>query len=149
MNPFRLLKKDHRKVSKLFRKLEDTTERAVKTRERLFSKVKMELDVHALIEEKHLYPALEDKAKTEDQVEHSYDEHAEVKTMLKELDKLEKNDPSWYLKFIRLVKDVEHHVKEEEGELFPNAEKTLSKPEQRELGDKMYETKLAELEKRK
>ncbi len=150
MDPIRLLKKDHRKVAKLFRKIEDTTNRAVKTREKLFTKIKMELDVHALIEEKHFYPALEGKRKTDAEVDHAYDEHAEVKQELKELERApDKGDSNWYLRCMKLIKDVEHHVKEEESELLPDAKKVLSHRELWEIGDRMYETKQEALGKMK
>ena len=64
MNAFDILKEDHQKVSSLFEKLEPTTERAVKTREELFTKLKTELDAHSQIEETILYPVLKEIEKT-------------------------------------------------------------------------------------
>ena len=58
MNAFQLLKEDHKKVSGIFQQLEPTTERALKTREELFTKLKQELDIHAQIEETIFYPAI-------------------------------------------------------------------------------------------
>ncbi len=56
MDAFKLLKSDHEKVAGILEKLEGTTERALKTREELFTQLKTELDIHAGIEEKIFYP---------------------------------------------------------------------------------------------
>ncbi len=79
MNAFQLLKKDHKKVAGIFEKLEATTERAVKTREELFAKLKEELDVHAHIEETIFYPVLKKEAKTRDITLEGFEEHHVVK----------------------------------------------------------------------
>lgn len=66
MNAFTLLKADHDKVGKLLERIDETTERDVKTREELFTQVKSELDLHAQIEETIFYPALEEADATRD-----------------------------------------------------------------------------------
>jgi hemerythrin superfamily protein len=143
MNAFTLLKADHKKVAAIFEKLEPTTERGVKTREELFAKLKNELDVHARIEEDILYPRLKEIDETEDLTLESYEEHAVVKTLLGELDALNKDDETWGAKLKVLQENVEHHVEEEEGELFPKAQKHLSTEELNELGAKLEAAKEA------
>ncbi len=66
MDAFELLEADHRKVEGLFEQLEPTTERAVKTRQELFGKLKTELDIHTQIEETILYPVLKKISETRD-----------------------------------------------------------------------------------
>ena len=66
MDAMSLLKEDHEKVKKILGELESTTERGVKTREELFTKVKEELVVHEAIEEEIFYPALKEHSKTKE-----------------------------------------------------------------------------------
>jgi hemerythrin superfamily protein len=141
MNAFTLLKADHKKVAGIFEKLEPTTERGVKTREELFAQLKNALDIHARIEEEIFYPALKDADETHDVVLEGYEEHAVVKRLLKELDELSKDDETWGAKLKVLQENVEHHVEEEEGEMFPNARKVLSAEEVEALGERLEAAK--------
>ena len=141
MNPFELLKEDHRKVADLMEKLEKTTERGVKTREELFAKIQEELEIHAHIEETILYPVLQKEKEAEDITREAYEEHKVVKTLLAELATLNKDDEQWLPKFTVLKENVEHHVEEEEGEMFKEARKALKKEELDQLGDQMNEEK--------
>ena len=141
MNAFELLKQDHEKVSGIFEKLEPTTERGVKTREELFAQLKQELDIHARIEETVLYPVLKDAQETEDITLEAYEEHAVVKQLLAELEELPKDDESWGAKLTVLKENVEHHVEEEENEMFKDARKVLSTDEVNELGERMNAAK--------
>src|SRR6185369_16288491 len=118
MDAFELLKKDHEKVSGIFEKLEPTTERGVKTREELFTQLKRELDIHAQIEEQILYPVLKEADETHDITLEAFEEHNVVKQLLAELEELPKDDETWQAKLTVLKENVEHHVEEEEGEMF-------------------------------
>jgi hemerythrin-like domain-containing protein len=141
MNAFELLKQDHETVAGLFEKLEPTTERGVKTREELFTRLKQELDVHARIEETILYPVLQEAQETEEITLEAYEEHSVVKQLLAELDELPKDDESWGAKLTVLKENVEHHVEEEEGEMFKKARKVLSDEQIEELGTKLEAAK--------
>jgi hypothetical protein len=141
MNPFEILKKDHEKVSGLMQRLEKTTERGVKTRQDLFKQVKEELDVHAHIEETIFYPALQVETETEDIAREAIEEHRIVKTLLSELERMPKDDEQWSAKFMVLKENLEHHIEEEEGEMFTKARKALDKDELDELGEEMNEEK--------
>jgi hypothetical protein len=141
MNAFELLKQDHEKVAGIFEKLEPTTERGVKTREELFTQLKQELDVHAKIEETILYPVLKEEQETEDITLEAYEEHNVVKQLLAELDEMPKDDESWGAKLKVLQENVEHHVEEEEGEMFKKAQKVLSAEQIEELGTRMEAAK--------
>lgn len=141
MNAFTLLKTDHKKVAGIFEKLEPTTERGVKTREGLFAQLKTELDIHARIEEEIFYPALKEADETHDIVLEGYEEHAVVKQLLSELDELSKDDETWGAKLKVLQENVEHHVEEEEGEMFPKARKVLSTEEVEALGERLEAAK--------
>jgi hemerythrin-like domain-containing protein len=134
MNVFQLLKEDHKEVAKMMNRLEETTENAVKTREELFVELKKELDVHAFVEETYLYPLLKDVGDTKKITMEAYEEHRLVKILLEELDDLAKDAEEWGPKFKVLKENVEHHVEEEEGELFKKAQKVLGDDKAEVLG---------------
>ncbi len=144
MNAFELLKQDHKKVSGIFEKLEPTTERATKTREELFTQLKNELDVHAQIEEQIFYPAIKPAAETHDITLEAFEEHRVVKRLLKELETTAFDDERWGAKLTVLKENVEHHVEEEEGEMFKSARKVLSQEQIEELGARMEKAKREE-----
>jgi hemerythrin superfamily protein len=141
MDAFTLLKTDHKTVAGLMDKIEQTTERAVKTRDELFTQLKSELDIHAEIEEKILYPVLEKADETHDISLEAYEEHRIVKQLLGELESEPKDAEEWTAKFTVLKENVEHHVEEEEGEMFKKARKVLSEEEIEELGARLEEAK--------
>jgi len=141
MNAFELLKKDHKTVSGIFEKLEETTERAVKTREELFGKLKEELDVHAHIEETIFYPVLKKEAETRDITLEGFEEHHVIKILLSELSASPVDTEQWTAKLKVLKENVEHHVEEEEEEMFKSAREVLSKDQIEELGARMEEEK--------
>jgi hypothetical protein len=141
MNAFNLLKSDHEKVAGILTSIEETTERASKGREELFTRLKEELDLHAKIEEEIFYPALEEADETREVTLEAYEEHRLVKQLLAELEMEPKNTEEWTAKFTVLKENIEHHVEEEEGEMFKQARKILSDDEVEMLGDRLQEAK--------
>ena len=141
MNAFTLLKNDHQKVAGLLEKLEETTERALKTREELFAQLKNELDIHANIEETIFYPVLKKAEESRDITLEAFEEHRIVKQLLAELEQSSKDDEQWTAKFTVLKENIEHHVEEEEGEMFTKARKVLSEEEIETLGTRMEKAK--------
>jgi len=95
MDAITLLKADHKTVAGIFEKLEETTERAEKTREELFTKLKQELDVHAHIEETIFYPVLKKSDETRDITMEGIQEHHVVKVLLRELDAMGVGSETW------------------------------------------------------
>jgi hemerythrin-like domain-containing protein len=141
MDAFELLKSDHEKVAGIMEKIDGTTERALKTREELFTQLKSELDVHAQIEETIFYPVLEKAEESRDITLEAFEEHRIVKQLLSELEVDAKDDEIWTAKFIVLKENVEHHVEEEEGEMFKSARKVLSKEQVNQLGSRLEAAK--------
>ena len=141
MDVYQLLKQDHQKAKQLFEKLGDTSDGAEKTRERLFAQLKDELELHAQVEEKHFYPALRDNKETKDLVNEALEEHKEMKMGLKDLDAAEKTDESWAEKLAELKANVEHHVEEEETELFPLAQKVLDSKKAEQIAEAIQKEK--------
>ena len=86
MDAVTLLKDDHDTLKKILNDLDSTTERGVKTREELFTKVKQELEVHEAIEEEIFYPALKEHPKAKDLVLEAYEEHNVVDMVMAEID---------------------------------------------------------------
>lgn len=132
MEIFDLLKRDHERVSYLFQELE-TRHHSLKDKEQLFDRVKQELDVHAQLEEGIFYPELKSAEQTRHVVQDALREHSEVKGMLYELSHLPKSFDQWMVKLSDLKEKVEHHVKEEEDRLFPNARMVLGHERAEEL----------------
>jgi hemerythrin-like domain-containing protein len=141
MNAFALLKEDHQRVAGILEKIDATTERGIKTREELFTQLKTELDIHSEIEETIFYPALEKHDETRDITLEGIEEHRIVKELLAELDAMAKDDEVWTAKMTVLKENVEHHVEEEEGEMFPKARKALSEEEVERLGTRLEAAK--------
>ena len=141
MDAFELLKKDHEKVSAIFEKLEPTTERAVKTREELFAQLKQELDIHAHVEETFLYPILKREAETREITFEAFEEHRLVKQLLSELEAMSVDSEEWTAKLKVLQENVEHHVEEEEGEMFKMAREFLTQEKLEEIGEQMAAAK--------
>jgi hypothetical protein len=134
MDAFELLKADHKKVAELFDLLETASG---KRKLDVFKQIKGELDLHAHIEEAIFYPAIEKPEPTHDLTLEAYEEHKVVKTLLKELSRAETADDEWQAKAKVLRENVEHHVKEEENELFDKADDVLSAEEIEKLGNRM------------
>ena len=141
MNAFQLLKEDHQKVSGIFQQLEPTTERAEKTRTELFAKLQEELDIHAKVEESVFYPAIKQAAETREIVLEGFEEHHVIKMLLKELEALPVDTEQWTAKLKVLKENVEHHVEEEEGEMFQKARQVLTEEQINRLGAQMEELK--------
>ncbi len=137
MDAITLLKADHEKVAGIFEQLEPTTERAVKTREELFTKLKQELDVHTHIEETIFYPVLKQEAETRDITLEGLEEHHVIKILLKELAGMGVDSEQWTAKLKVLKESVEHHVEEEEDDMFKGAREVLSKEQLEVLGTRM------------
>jgi hemerythrin superfamily protein len=140
MDIFDVLKEDHGKVKDLFEKLEGTTERAVKTREELFSAINEDLTLHAEMEEKLFYPRFKEEEETRELVLEAFEEHAVVKRLLKELDIPSKGE-EWAAKAKVLMENVRHHIEEEEGELFKKCRKVLSREESEAMAEEALEFK--------
>jgi iron-sulfur cluster repair protein YtfE (RIC family) len=144
MDAFALLKADHEKVAGILETIDETTERAVKGREELFTRLKEELDLHARIEEEIFYPALEEEDETREITLEAYEEHRLVKQLLMELEAEPKDTEEWTAKFTVLKENIEHHVEEEEGEMFKKALTVLSKDQAELLGERLQQAKQEE-----
>ena len=138
MDPFELLKADHRKVEQLFTQLESAEGRA---KLQVFEQIRMELELHTQIEESIFYPALEEPKDTHELTLEAYEEHDVVKRLLKELGRARNANDEWEAQAKVLQENVEHHVQEEENELFKKAARALSREDLETLGEQMASEK--------
>jgi hypothetical protein len=132
-----LLERDHRRLEDLLKKGEDATARGVRERTELLDTITAELNAHELIEEEILYPALKPHAAARDIVLEGYQEHHVADLLVKELHALPPSDERWDAKFKVLKENIEHHIEEEEGEMFRTARRVLTREELEALGERM------------
>ncbi|KII30702.1 DNA nickase [Pseudomonas fluorescens] len=140
MNAIDLLKADHAKVKDILSQLSDSTERALKKRVELLGKLEMEISIHTRLEEEILYPAFKAAGSKEQDVMYfeAKEEHRTVDSLV--LPDLKLTDPGTpeFSGRVKVVKELlEHHIEEEETEMFPQAKKLLGKEKLEELGAQM------------
>ncbi|MCK6254504.1 hemerythrin domain-containing protein [Pseudomonas fragi] len=140
MNAIDLLLEDHKRVKAILSQLSDSTERALKKRTELLNKLEMEITIHTRLEEEILYPVFKKAGGKEQAVMYheAKEEHRTVDSLV--LPDLKKTAPD-SLEFsgrVKVVKELlEHHIEEEETEMFPQARKLLGKAVLEELGKQM------------
>jgi hemerythrin superfamily protein len=118
-----LLKDDHEKVKKAFKEFEKMDRSDTETCRQLVRSVCEDLRVHTTLEEEIFYPAVREAIDDEDIMNEASVEHETAKTLIEQLENMEPDDPNYHATFTVLGVYVLHHVKEEEGEMFPQAKK--------------------------
>lgn len=141
MDALTLLKQDHDEVKKLLNEIKETTDRAEKTRGELFSRIKQDLTVHEIIEEEIFYPALKEHPKAREIVLEGYEEHDVVSRLMGELDGMDPTDERFGPKAKVMAENVEHHIEEEESQMFKQARQVFDADELAELGERMAQRK--------
>jgi hemerythrin superfamily protein len=142
-----LLKADHKKVGELLKEVEGLSETAHASRQKLFAQIDRELTVHSKIEETIFYPAVKARAKSEkeddakQEVLEAYEEHDNVKGMIKKLESTDATDETYNAKLQVLSELVKHHVHEEEHEMFPEVRELMDESELEALGEKLAKAK--------
>lgn len=143
MNAVDILTKDHRKVDTMIAELEmaeDQKSNASGYRN-TFERLVTALSVHMQAEEEIFYPAMRQFKDEEDQVVEAYDEHAEVKALLTQMNELDPTTPEFQENLKQVKVGIEHHVSEEEGEMFPNAQELLGEARLNEIGQQIMTLK--------
>ncbi len=148
INAVALIKQDHRAVEKLYRGYKAAAEKS-DARAEFAEKICASLDMHAKMEEKHFYPALQKEMKGKDEllIVEAYAEHLGMKALVKAV----KAMPEGRIRegtIKALMEAVKHHVKEEEEEMLPQSEKILGEDMLMELGGKMASMSPSEKEKK-
>ena len=140
MNAIDLLKADHQTVKTILAQLSESTDKAIKKRTDLLDKLEMEISIHTKLEEEILYPAFKAAGTREQDVMYfeAKEEHRTVDSLV--LPDLKQTDPGTpeFAGRVKVVKELlEHHIEEEETELFPQAKKLLGKSRLDDLGEQM------------
>lgn len=137
-NIYDILQQEHKKVMQLFDEAISNNSRDV------FMQLKSELDIHMEGEEKMYYPQLENKKEATEVTLEGYEEHHVAKILLSEIEKTPVDDKRWLAKMKVLKETVEHHVKEEESEIFKKSRSVLSDSHEEEIASKYMEFKQQE-----
>lgn len=135
-----ILKNDHKEAMGLIERLESIGggEGAGGSKDELFTKLKDALKLHTKEEEQVFYPALENLDETRDLIKESYEEHRKVDRLLAEMNPAARDFAD---KLSELRGNIEAHVDEEEGEMFPKAERLLGQSRLQEMGQQMERMK--------
>jgi hemerythrin-like domain-containing protein len=139
MNGLELLKEDHRKAQELFEQVKTTGNE--RQRKQLYKKIKVELDTHIYIEEKVLYATLKKYEEFKEMALEAVEEHLQVKTLLRDIDRLSEGSERFEPKLMALIENVGHHVEKEEGEMFPEVERRFSEEQLEDLGQSLEAAK--------
>ncbi len=118
-NPLEMLKEDHQAVQGLFSQFEEADKRG---RQRIADEALTMLEIHAKLEEDLIYPAIAEAVDDEEIINEALEEHHVATLLIKELRKMEPKNERYAAKFKVLGEMVKHHIEEEEGETFPQAE---------------------------
>lgn len=136
---YELLKADHKTVKDLFEKMEASEDPA--TRTRLLTQLKQELLAHSEAEDIVFYQPLKPKEELHDLILEAEEEHRVVSRLLGELERLSAENEKWKARLTVLKELVEHHVEEEEGEMFKKARAALDRAQEQEIGAAFLATK--------
>ncbi len=121
----KLLKEDHHKVKILFDEFEELNKKSSNDKKvQIVNRICQELTLHAMVEESIVYPIARESIDDMDLMDEAEVEHAGAKNLIKELEKMDPEDSHYDAKVTVLREYIEHHVKEEEGTMFPKLEKS-------------------------
>lgn len=141
---YELLHRDHEKVKRALNRILDTSERAKKTRETLFSEIKADLELHTKFEEEVFYPEFR-KAKRDaearQEIKDALEEHDEAKGMLAEIAGMDKTSEAFVEKIGALKEALEHHISDEEDEMFPQAKSAMDDAAAEAMGKRYQDMK--------
>jgi hypothetical protein len=143
-----LIQSSPTKANELFAKLVDTSENAVKTREKLFAELKDELELHASLEEQHLFPVLRKHKDLKDLVREALNDNKATHKLLAELDHTPKDDEAFATRVAELRRVFQQHVRDDKKELLPAVLKALSDEEAEAVVERI-EAEKAEIEEAK
>jgi hemerythrin-like domain-containing protein len=133
------------KANELFARLSETSDGAVKTREKLYAELKAELELHSSLEEQHLFPVLRRNPETKELVADAIRDNKELRAALAELDGMPKNDAAFMARLAEVQKAFRQHARDERKELLPAVQRALSEEQVQGVTERM-EAGLAEAE---
>ena len=135
MDALELLKQDHDKVKQMMSELEHTGDEQREKREEIFAQLKRELTIHEILEEEIVYPTFEKQTKLKEVVLEGYQEHHVVDLVLGEMMEIDADDENWSAKLSVAKENVEHHIEEEEGQMFKIARGIFDEQQLAKMGN--------------
>ena len=148
MNIYQRLTQDHHTHRELASKITQT-EGDSEERRSLWNQFKPDVEAHAAAEEQAFYGIMIQKPEGQDKARHSISEHEEISELIEDLGKVDMSSSGWLQKFNKLKDRLEHHMDEEENEIFKKAEKLIKDDKALELADTFDKRKKEELSSRK
>ena len=145
-DPVEMLLEDHKKVQTLFNNFNKSEDEAA--RQNIVNKVCAELTLHAQLEEEIFYPAVREAIDNADLMDKAVVEHAAAKHLVHELEAMQPSDALYKAKFTVLGEYVNHHIEEEQAQIFPKVKETKIDLESlgREMADYKQELMAQQLE---
>jgi hemerythrin superfamily protein len=134
-----LIEADHRKVEELFEQLEKAKS-AKKTYEFL-TQIYKEVNLHARAEELVFYPAMREYDETTEFIEEAESEHEEAEILLEQIKGMSPSDEQFQDKIEQLKEAIQHHVEEEESEIFKAVRECMDADQLKSLGQEFQEAK--------
>ena len=138
MDALQFLKDEHDEAKAVFRKLEKAKGAEAS---RLWEELSSMLSLHEELEETYFYPRLREASSTEDLILEGYQEHHVMDLLIAEISALKPSDEAWEPKIKVLQENTEHHIEEEEGELFPKVRKVWDSGMRQRVGEEMEQAK--------
>jgi hemerythrin-like domain-containing protein len=132
MDILRLIEDEHDEAKSVFRRLSKAEGRQAAE---LWSELKQKLILHEELEERLFYPQLKQAPQAYDLVLEGYQEHHVMDVLIEEISLLKPGDEAWQPKIKVLQENTEHHIEEEESELFPKVRKIWDTDERKRLGE--------------
>jgi hemerythrin superfamily protein len=141
MDIYQVLKEEHQKAKQLFAEIKRSSGKSDDSRENLFTQLRDALEAHSEAEEEVFYAPIKNDDGTKEKIEHAQKEHQKVTKTLQELDGMNKQDNQWLHKITQLKDDVQHHIQEEEGDIFKKAQGVYSKQQAEEMAKQFKQVK--------
>lgn len=138
MDPFTLLKRDHKRVTSYFDELFSAP--TVEKRKDIFNELKRELQEHMGLEENYFHPIMEYHNKTLKTLHYAQDDFSEVRKMLRELSRKKKYDKNWNALLVQLHEMVKHHFRDDRR-MFSQVDELTNYHQQQDIGDRMLKKK--------
>ncbi len=145
MDIYQIIKQDHRKVLDALTKLKDTSDRAKSSRQQQLSGIRDDLLPHMHAEENLLYPLLLDKGNDREKVLEAFEEHRVARMVLQDLESTPADEERWSAKLAVFMELLQHHIQEEERNLFSMARKVIDDVQAREMGERFQSVEQGEM----
>jgi hemerythrin-like domain-containing protein len=141
MDIFEVLTSEHEKVSKILEQMDQTSNRAASRREKLVQNLNTNLLPHMYAEEQYFYQILLDETSEQEDVYSALEAHRAAKMVLSDLTEAAADDPRWMARLKVLKELIEHHVEEEESQIFDIARKVIDEERSNEVAKRFKELK--------